>query len=240
MSKIDVAVGFITFRPVKKAYTEEEISEMPSFERETARRNGYIEYQEVGRSDGSTPLAVLPGALLKFYLEFSAPRENAPDAATAILTIEATTWQRVDIPLSLIIGKINTVPSTDSIAVRQGGSADLTLETTSVVGPTTDVDYALGQDGGQWKIVPSTVNVPRGGTVTTAAKVVVEPVAPVGTFPVGLEVKSFERLQFRRLPFQLTVRPAQVSVTLLQPSFVATQGDRVTCDKYLCKSNLIF
>jgi hypothetical protein len=39
-------------------------------------------------------------------------------------------------------------------------------------------------------------------------KVFVEPAAPLGTYPVGLEMRSFERLQFRQIPFELTVRPA--------------------------------
>lgn len=220
----------IVFEPVKRAFTEEEIDELPPWPpsiRENAKKNGYIEYREVGRAGECTPLAVAPGFMVRAYVEFSAPEHQAPDYVTSTLIIDGTTWHRIEVPLFLIIGKITAVLSTDSLAIRQGESGDLGVTLTSVAGPSTEVHFQYGFG----RVEPPTIYLPRGETVIAALKVHVDPEEPLGTFPAaGLEVRSFERLQFKSLPFKLTVRPGQVLVKVLQPSLTVFQGDRATCD----------
>lgn len=219
-------------RPIEKAFTEDEIDELPPFPpsiRENAWKNGYIEYQEVRTGGSCAPLEISKGFAVSGEVEFSAPAEQAPDSVSATLAIEGTTWRRAEVPLYLVIGKIETLLSTDSVTLRQGESANLDLTISSIAGPSTDVDLALGMDGEQWKITPSRIHVSRGATVSVAATITVEPCAPVGTYPVGLEVLSFEGLQFRRIPFQLEVRNGDVIVEPQQTALAATQGDQITC-----------
>jgi hypothetical protein len=147
-----------------------------------------------------------------------------------MLVIEATTWQRIEVPLYLVIGKIAVTLAPESLAVRQGQSGDVQATLTSLAGPDTGVVLALGQDGGTWSVVPPVVHVARGTTVTAPLKVAVSPQAPLGTYPVGLETRSFEQLLFRAFPFELTVRPGVVIVTALQASLAVLQGDQAQCE----------
>jgi hypothetical protein len=219
----------IAFRTVKKAFTQEEINELPPSMRDKARRDGYLEFQEAARSLGSTPLAVEKGQLVKISVEFAPPLQGFPDGATATLVIDAPVWQSTQVPLSLIIGKIAVSLSTDSITAKQGLGADMTVTLTSVAGPATDVNLGLGMGSDQWRVVPNVVHLPRANAITVPVKVVPSARAPFGTFPVGFEVRSFEQRQFLSVPFQLTVITAAVTVRLLQPDIVLSQGGRATC-----------
>jgi hypothetical protein len=219
----------IAFRTIKKEYTEEEINELPPSERDKARRDGYIEYQEAARSLGSTPLAVEKNQLVKISVEFAPPLQGFPDAATATLVIDAPVWQTTRVPLSLIVGKIAVSLSTDSITANKVLGADMTVTLTSVAGPATDVNLGLGMGSDQWRVVPDTVHLPQGSTITVPVKVVPSSQAPLGTFPVGFEVRSFEHLQFLSIPFNLTVLMPAVSVRLLQSEIAVLPGGRATC-----------
>lgn len=223
----------VAFRSVKKAFTNEEIAELPPYPpslRTEARRDGYIEYQEVARSDDRTPIAVSAGHMVRMYLEFAAPLQDFPDVTVATLTIDAANWQQVQVPLSLIIGKITVQLSADSLTLHQGESAELNVSVTSVAGPATTVDFELGENANKgWVVEPPTISLPKGGVVHRALKIHANFHAMLGTFAVGFEVRCFDRLQLHRLPFDLTVKPARITARLLQTSVVATQGDKVTC-----------
>ena len=84
----------IAFEMVRRPFTDEEIAELPAFPpsiRQNARRNGLLEEQEVGRSDGATPLLVHLGARVLFELEFSSVRDQPLDILTASLTVQGST-----------------------------------------------------------------------------------------------------------------------------------------------------
>jgi hypothetical protein len=236
---IDAGAGVIrlvrmtAFRPVKKEYTAEEINELSPLQQGVPGYplpTEYVEYQEAARSDGRTPLAVTAGYLVRLYVEFAAPLVGFPDVTVTNLTIDAANWQRVQIPLKLIIGKITASISADALTVRQGETAALDVSLTSVAGPATAVEFELGLNPDKrWVVEPPAVHLPKGGTVNRSLQVRANLNAPVGTFDVGFEVHHFDRLKLHRLPFRLTVKPAPVTAKLLQSAVVATQGDKVTC-----------
>jgi hypothetical protein len=226
-------VRMIAFRPVKKEFTAEERNELSPLQQGVPGYplpTEYVEYQEAARSDGRTPLAVTAGYLVRLYVEFVAPLVGFPDVTVTNLTIDAANWQRVQIPLKLIIGKITASISVDALTVRQGETAALDVSLISVAGPATDVEFELGfNPDKRWVVEPPAVHLPKGGTVDRSLKVRANLNAPVGTFDVGFEAHYFDRLKLLRLPLRLTVRPAVVTAKLLQTAVVATQGDKVTC-----------
>jgi hypothetical protein len=236
---IDAGAGVIrlvrmtAFRPVKKGYTAEEINELSPLQQGVPGYplpTEYVEYQEAARSDGRTPLPVTAGSLVRLYVEFAAPLVGFPDVTITNLTIDAANWQRVQIPLKLIIGKITASISADALTVRQGETAALDVSLTSVAGPATAVEFELGfNPDKRWAVEPPAVHLPKGGTVNRSLKVRANINAPVGTFDVGFEVRCFDRLRLYHLPLRLTVKPAAVTAKLLQSAVVVTQGDKVTC-----------
>ncbi|ASZ69451.1 hypothetical protein [Bacillus cereus] len=221
----------IAYRTIKRKFTNLEIEELPPYPpsiREDAKRDGYIEYQQVSKSDGNTPLTVSPGDMVRFYIEISVPLEHFPDEIMATFIIDAASWQRVEIPMSLIIGKISVELSTNSLSLRQGGSSNMNLTLTSEAGPGTEVYFDLGMNGGQWKIEPEKLFISQSESLTSPIKVLADPKAPLGTFPVGFQTLAFDRRQFRQLPFNLTVKPALVTARLLQTNVTGFQGEKVT------------
>ncbi|MET9375542.1 hypothetical protein ABZX98_15500 [Streptomyces sp. NPDC002992] len=222
----------ITFRPVHRHFTEAEILELPPYPpsiREDARRNGYIEYQETGRRDGPGTLQVAARSVISFYLEFAAPLPHHHDSKSATLVIDAPDWQRVEVPLHVIMGKIEASVTPAALAVRQAATGQISTTLRSVAGPGTVVRTALGMGNDTWRVEPDTVHLAPGETVTVALTVLVDDEAPVGTYPVGFETYAFDELQMRSHPFDLTVRPAPVTVKSLTGTVVVPQGGKAAC-----------
>ncbi|MFJ5064659.1 hypothetical protein ACIP96_35250 [Streptomyces nigra] len=222
----------ITFRPVRRSFTEEEILELPPFPpsiRDEARQNGYIEYQEVGRTDGPGTLQVAAGSMVGFYLEFAAPQPHFHDSKSATLVIDAPDWQRVEVHLHVIMGKIEIELTPTALAVRQGKTGQITTTLRSAAGPSTPVHLALGMGDDTWRVDPTVVFVASGQTMTTPLTVHVDDRAPVGTYPVGFETRAFDQLQLRTQPFDLTVLPALVTVRTLTQTVVVPRGGKATC-----------
>jgi hypothetical protein len=220
-------------RPVRKQFTEEEIEELPAYPpqtRENARKNGYVEYQETARSDGSVPLDVPARSVVRAYVEFAAPALRAPDEATGSLVFEATTWQTITVPISLIIGKVAVTLSQNSLNLGQGETGFVSVTTTSVAGPGTEVAFELPLDPATWQIIPPSVQVSRAQTVTTGLQIVIAPAAPVGRFQAGMATFAFNRLIQGTVPYDLTIRPGEVFVNLVQSSMSVKQGDRFDLD----------
>jgi hypothetical protein len=125
----------IAFQPIRRRFTEEELLEMPPIPpsiREIARREGYVEYQEIARSTGATPLPVDAGQMIQLYLEFSAPAQDFRDITEALLVIDSPHWERMEVPLRQIIGQISVALSTETVTLHQGATANLTVSVTSL------------------------------------------------------------------------------------------------------------
>ena len=224
------------FRTVKKQLTEAEISQLPPAMQDDARKNGILVNEEAARSPGSTPLAVGNKQLATITVGFAPPLQGFPDLATATLVIDAPDWQTTRIPLSLIVGKIAVSLSTDSIIAKQGLGADMAVTLTSVAGPATEVNLGFGINADQWQVVPDTVQLPKGGTITVPVKIVPTAKSPLGTFTPGFEVRSFERRQLLSIPFNLVVLLPAVNARLLPSEIVITQGGQATCQVELTSS----
>lgn len=223
----------IVQEPVRKDFTPEELEELPPYPpsiREEAAKHGYLVYQEVGRAGSAEPVAVGLGHMVLVEVEFSAAHPNPPDLVTSRLFIEGTTWQPIEVPLALTIAGIATVLPVAALSVRQGESAQMPVELTCAAGPATDVALALGMGGDVWTVAPASVFVPRGRTVRTELTVSVDPRAPVGTYPVGFEIRAHGGLHFRSHPFELTVLPALVTARIVQSHLAAVTGSTVRCD----------
>jgi hypothetical protein len=235
--RITHALAFVGER---REFTEEEIAELPPHPpsiREDARRDGYIEYRETARAAAGDPLPVPRGARMHVHLEIAVPEASPPDAITDTLTLYSTTWRRIDVPIRVAIGDIHAVLSANAVSVRQGLQSDVfNVALTSVAGSDTDVQFRLGRDGDPFQVDPPLIRLPRGQTITVPVRVSVDPDPFLGAYPLylgdydlGFEVRAFDALWSREFPLRLTFLPGTVTVTALQPSIVALQGDRASC-----------
>ncbi|WP_436728910.1 COG1470 family protein [Streptomyces sp. URMC 128] len=223
--------SIVALRSVQLPYTEEEILDLPPYPpsiRENARRYGHVEYQESGRTNGPGTLQVAVGSVLRFDIECVAPHPHFHDRKTATLMIDAPDWQRVEAHLEVIAGKIDVSLIPSALTVRQGGTGQITATFGSVSGPGTHVHLVLVPGEETWQVDPAKVFVPQGQTVTTPLTVRVHERAPVGMFPVQFEVRAFDERQSHKKPFDLTVRPAPVTVRALQETVVVPRGGRTT------------
>ena len=77
----------LTFRPQERPFTPEELDELPPFSRREAQKNGYTEWLECRRVEGSGPISVGPGQLrLHVCLECTVPA--GAELAPATLFVE--------------------------------------------------------------------------------------------------------------------------------------------------------
>ncbi|MER7457754.1 hypothetical protein [Micromonospora sp. NPDC126480] len=225
--------SLVALRPERVPLTPEEIEQLPPHPpsiREQAAKHGYIRHIETGRAEGGQPVDVAAGHLLTVEIEFAATEPRPPELVTSTLVIEATTWRRIQVPVSLTIGQLLVTPAVPRLSVAQGDSAPLTIDLTSRAGASTDATLALGMDGGTWRIEPPAVFVPRAGSVRADVRVHVDPRAPMGTYPVGLEVTAFSGTWFRRHPFDLEVRASLVTARLRQTAITANPGTTLTVE----------
>lgn len=221
--RIDAVLYFPETRPA----TPEELAQMPLSQRAQAAKNGITQYREIGRSDGSTPLNIPQKARLTVNLTFTAPAVQPPDTDFNTLVIEGTTWQRVQVPLTLSIGQVTATVSPGSIFIAQGSSDTIQVALASITGPDTDVSFSLDQRG-FGTLTPALVNLARGASIAQNLRLAVDPGAPLGTYPVGLDVFTFGGTQLQMVPFGLTVVSGAIFVTPLQTAFTANQGDTVS------------
>jgi hypothetical protein len=230
----------LAFEGERREFTEDEIAQLPPHPpsiREDARRDGYIEYHETGRAAAGTPLKVPRSAMFQVHLEIPVPAAGAPDVVTDKLTIHSTTWRRMEVPVRLELARIDVVVSSGSVSVRQGQESEaVDVVLTSVAGSATDIAFRLGREGDPFRVHPPTVHLPRAQSITVPLKISVIPDPFLGAYPLflgdydlGLEVSAFNGIWTREFPLRLTFQPGTVTVTTLQSSVAALQGDRASC-----------
>ena len=230
----------LAYEGERREFTEDEIAQLPPHPpsiREDARREGYIEYHETGRAAAGTPLRVPWGAMLQVHLEIAVPAAGAPDFVTDKLTIHSTTWRRMEVPVRLELAQIDVVVTSGSVSVRQGQESEaVDVVLASLAGSATDVTFRLGREGDPFQVHPQTVHLPRGQSTTVPLRISVDPDPYLGAYPLflgeydlGLEVSAFNGVWTREFPLRLTFLPGAVTVTALQSSLAALQGDRTSC-----------
>jgi hypothetical protein len=223
----------IAFRMVHKAFTEEEIAELPPFPtsiREIARREGYDAPEEAARSDGTIPLSVAPGQMVQAYLEFTAPAAGFPNITEAALVIDSPRWQRTEVPVRLTIGDIGVELTPDTLTVSQGKTVDFVVTVIAQSGPGDDVHFNI--DGGDEKlqVVPNQMRMLPGQRNIGQLTLFVDADAPIGARTAMFEVRVFEQLQVHRVPLQLTVQAGGIVVSSRPFAVTAMQGDTVAFD----------
>jgi hypothetical protein len=229
--KVDAVVYF----PERRQPTPEELAHMPVRLRAQAEKDGIIQYREVSSNGLGTLFDVPATARLTINVEFDTPAAQPPDYDTNTLIIQATTWQRVEIPLYLAIGEIDAEVVPNAISAAEGDSANVQVTLSSVAGPDTDVSLSVSQ-AGFGSVVPSVIHVPRHEIVTSIVTVKIAPQAPVGSYPVGLDIRAFDDLQLQTLPFTETISPGAfilTTPTLPVLSLAAYQGARANCPVFV-------
>jgi hypothetical protein len=223
-------VYVIAYRPVRQAFTPEEIEELPPFPpsiRQNARNRGYIDYEETGRSDGTAPLAVVAGHRILVGLRFSGDAADVPEETSATLVIEGANWGATSVPLYMLIADLSIELLTTAIEVRQAEETFLPVRVISIAGPATQVRLAL-TDHPHWTIPLHVEPVGRGETAAFALRVQAKPNAPLGTWGGWLSVAAFNGLYLRSLSFDITIRHGRISVVPREwGALVGIQGRKV-------------
>lgn len=225
----------IAFASVRREFTEEEIAELPPFPpsiRENARREGYFEQVERGRSSGAQSLPVAAGQMVQVYLDFTAPQTGFTNITEAALVIDSPRWQRTEIPLRLIIGRIQVELSSGPVSISQGGTADIVVSVASLAGPGDDVHFSLEGDGDKIQIVPAKLSVNPRQRAVAQLTLFADDDTPVGLMPVTFEARVFEQIQVHRVPLQLNMSPGSLKVGTRPFSITTKQGDTVTFEVF--------
>jgi hypothetical protein len=224
-------VGITVYRRFRRAFTEEEILELPPFPtsiRENARRLGEMVLEQTGHSDGATPVPVVSGQQIIVGLRFIGSAPGVAEVSSATLVIEGSSWGPVTVPLSMLVADLTVELLAAGVEVRQGAEASLPVRVVSLAGPATEVRLAL-TDNNQWSVPLHVQPVARGESATFAVRVLARPDAPLGTWRTTLSVNAFNGLYVRMLSFDITIRQGRLSVIgLASGPLVGIRGRRIT------------
>jgi hypothetical protein len=223
----DITLQVLVFLPEHRAATPEELAQMPIQMRAQAERDGITQLREIHRGDGSTPLHVPLTGIVQVNLQITGPVGR--DSLTNSLVIAATAWQRIEVPITVFVGKIGATVSPAATNAPQGGTSGVVQATlTSEAGPDTDVYLSLAQRG-FGAVSPAVTNLAKGQTRTVPFQVTVSPEAPIGTHQPDLRIDAFEQLYELDVGLELSVTRAPIEVTPQQAFLSGTQGGTATC-----------
>ena len=211
-------------------YTEEELREVPFAIRERARREGYVEIVESGRAGEGEPLLVPHQGMLQVALELSAPAVASSAPFSGKLSIESTTWRRIDVPIAPVTGLIAITLSTDVVVAAQGTTAaGPTVQLQSHSGPATEVAWALTYPTDPWVLTPSGTTLAAGEHAEVPLTLQVSPGAPVGSHQLSLDATWFDGLGKKRFNFRLDVLPGAMTLVVRQHRIAGQQGGQMSC-----------
>jgi hypothetical protein len=222
----------IALREERRPATDEEIAELPPFPpsiRENARRNGFIEYVETGRSDGLTPLAVAAGHSVLANLEFSAPATGSAPIIEAALILASPQWQRLEIPLTLIVGSISVELLNSAVSVTQGRGVDLVVTVISLSGPGDTVHFSI-VDGDRLSVSPDSLMIQPGKSTVGTLTLFAAPDAPIGVLSAVFVASVFEQMQTHIVPLRIEIEAGGITVSTRPFTLTARQGDTVPFD----------
>lgn len=104
------------------------------------------ELKEADSSDGTRPLAVAPGQVVKIGLRAESVG-NDFGGAQGTLRITGDTWDPLSVPISLgRLGEVQTTLAVTGFTVRQGSSVSTDAIVSWVAGPAVEVSYHLVPD----------------------------------------------------------------------------------------------
>jgi len=219
--------ALVASKSVRRELTPEEIETFPPSLREDAIRRGFVEFVETARSDGRHPIVVSAGDMVQVHLVFDAPRRGFTNITDSTLVIDSPRWQRKEIPLRLLIGRIEIEMVSGSININQGGTTEIVVAVRSWTGPGTTVDFSLNGNV-DIRMAPATLHVNARERVTARLTVFASNNLPIGPGSVTLEARAFEQLQQHRIPLLITIVPGGLQVGTRPWSLTARQGERVS------------
>ncbi|WP_133254764.1 hypothetical protein [Mesorhizobium delmotii] len=199
---------------------------------EETNADGSVEQVETGRSNGWPPLPVVAGQMVQAHLNFAAPGSGLPNITEATLVIASPGWQLMEIPLRLIIGRIEVELVSGPVTISQGGNAEFVVFVYSRAGPGDEVHFSLEGDDGQFRIAPTTLRLNPGQRAVGRLTLFAAADVPVGSMAVTFVARVFEQMQVHRVPLQINVIPGGLSVGTAPWSITAKQGDTVTFEVF--------
>jgi len=118
----------ILLQTVRRAYTEEEIRDLPLSQQGPARR-GEILYEEVSSTtvSGESSITVRRGDVVEFYVDISIPPGASEGITTATLVIESSAWESTELPIICVVGPASSavpvvIPNKIHVALTPGES----------------------------------------------------------------------------------------------------------------------
>jgi hypothetical protein len=225
----------ITFTSVRRELTEEEINQLPAYPpsiREDARRAGFLETVESGRSNGVQPLPVATGQMVQLHLAFAVPRRGFPNMTEATLVIDSPRWKRTEVPLRLTAGYMQVEVVSGPVTISQGGNAEIVVSVFSWSGPGDVVHFSLEGDGSKLRIAPTTLGVSPRQRASARLTLFAAPDTPIGSMAVTFVARVFEQIQIYHVPLEVNVIAGGLSVGTRPWSLTAKQGDTVTFEVF--------
>jgi hypothetical protein len=227
--------GIRTYDRVERGFTAEEIAELPPWQRQRAQDLTIVEDILASESNGQTPLAVQKKQKIIVSVRYSAHNLTPDqDVYTATLVITGNTWEPVSIPVTMLVGQVETTFSS-GVKVRQGLKAPLPFVVRSLAGPDTEVLYMRPAPPRSsyfrdWYMKPVVISVPRGQTVNGSLIIEAPSDATVFSYAGGIMQSAFQGRQIVYLDPTIDILPGLVTVTLAQSgNLVAKQGETVKC-----------
>ncbi|WP_218014251.1 LGFP repeat-containing protein [Bacillus toyonensis] len=195
---------FVAYQFQQRWYTEDEILDLPPPLRKNARQEGYKELVEVSRVEAGMPLIVSNNFHVKGVIEFVAPITSVSTSESATLIIEGWGGNRIEIPITFVIGDIQVEFLINPIVAHIGQEILLPVQVNLPTGcPTTEITINSFKP---WVAIPPiTLNVPSGGSATTTLKLRVDNGAPLGVMLTELWINGYSgRTIF--VPFEIVIK----------------------------------
>jgi hypothetical protein len=181
-------VDLIAYKLEQRSWTDEELAGLPPDARERARQEGYTERIEVGRVQAGQPLAVRSGLFVQGVIEFTAVQ--GAQSVTGTLIVEGSPGERVEVPLLLVVGRVQVEFLVAPIVGVRGESVPVPVKVSLSGGaPTNEIAISSSDPG--ITISSHAVSVPGNGSADTTLQLHADPFSPLGPKPGQLWVKGF-------------------------------------------------
>ncbi|MEU7999606.1 hypothetical protein AB0B66_00310 [Catellatospora sp. NPDC049111] len=198
--------------------TDEEIDQLPTHLREEVRTmGGAVSFTEVGKVGANAPLSVTPDLIVEGAVEFVVPAAGAPSRVDAVLILLATgaSWERVEIPVSLVVGGVGFEFLSSPVVVHRNQEVLVPVRVTLPPGnPAAQLTFDLPHQ--HLDVPKQSVSIPAGGSATTSIRMKANGDAPLGEVPAAIDILGVEPNRPVRFPFTFLVKPFSALVEAAQ------------------------
>jgi hypothetical protein len=197
--------------------------------------------EQIGHTDGITPLPVSKGQLVSVDVRFTAPAQSTDGARTATLKVNGDTWTSpVSIPLTALAGEIamdippisivqnQTVSVPVTVRLVGGPPTTVTLTTTETFNPPLPPGSSPLPPGIFLSVAPAAVQVSSGKPGQGVLQVGATRDAGAGTYTLAIYTTAFNGAM-RGFSFQvhvgtLALRPSPIDQKYSDPRIRAILG----------------